>query len=179
MRYINFRDEDSNPFMCGLKNLQHSLTIKDNSEIIIIDEIVIESKNYGWIDIVITLPNSDYTLTCSDVFDPFLNIYDWLYFLNTDTNNHSFYVDEEGNIKTIEAYPFDNELYLVFYDNDDIVFECIVDRKQFVACFLSVLKDFILNKFKIDDKKLYWRGEGIFKLVELFKDEVAVLEGRA
>lgn len=170
MRHLAFSDYDTNRFMCEMKNLQKSMILKEDIETIAIDTIAMENKNYGWIDIIITLPIGHLTFTCSDAIDPFLSIYNWLYFLNNDTKNHSVYVDELGNIKTIEAYPFDEKLYLVFYDNDDILFECIVEREAFVSYFMSVLKDFVLNKFKIDDKKLYWRGEGLLKLIELFKD---------
>ncbi len=166
-QYVNPEDYRLTPFTMAIKNLQNTFNIKDNVTLIDIQNISITNKKYGWIDINIDVGNSKYVLHCSDAFDPFLDIYNWLMLIKMDNRNCSVYVDEEGHTKTIEAYPFDDRLYLVFYDksNKTIFAEAVVDRDKFIDNFLNVLKTFVLHQFEVNEKEFFWRGEGIFKVI--------------
>lgn len=170
-QYFNYDKHWGNPYSIPLQNLQNYFDVKKDCKLEKIHTIEIEDKGYGWIDISMEASNSKFTLKCSDAFDPFLDIYNWLHLVKSDNRNYSFQVDEEGVVKKIEAYPFGDKLYIIVHDDGYekvIFFEGILNRDDFVDNFLSILEDFLLNKFNANKEQQSWRGEAIYTVRNLF-----------
>ena len=168
-KYENFWDKS---YSIPAQKLQNYFDIKKSCKVKNIHNIEMDDRGYGWIDITIETFSSKLILKCSDVFDPFLNLYNWLHLIKSDDRNHSIIIDEEGIDKTVEAYPFEDKLYLVIRNNGydkEVYFEGVVDRDYFANHFLNRLEDFLLNKFNSNKKEQFWRGEEIYKVIDLLK----------
>ncbi len=178
-QYFNYEKYWGKPYSIPPQDLQNYFDIKKDCKLEEIQNIGIEDKGHGWIDIEMETLGSKFTLKCSDAFDPFLDIYNWLHLIGSDNRNHSINIDEEGVYKTIEAYPFEDKIYLVIHDDDyekEIYFEGILDRDYFVNYLLSTLEDFLINKFNSNKEEQFWRGEGIYKVIDLFKQSRSSVE---
>lgn len=173
-QYSNYEKNWGKPYAIAQYKLQNYFNIKESYEFEKLD-ISIKDRGYGWIDIFMNSSNNKFRLKCSDAFDPFLYIYNWLNLIKSDDRNHSFVVDEEGTSKVIEAYPFEDKLYLIIYDDltmydkeDAVYFEGVLVRDKFIDNFLSVLEDFLLNDFEVNRAKQFWRDEPIYKVRDIF-----------
>lgn len=104
----------------------------------------------GWIHFKIKIGNEVFEQSFSEVFDPIIDLKNWLEAISTNVQQTSFTFDPEGNKIKFDIIKVDN-VWADFiisepYEDDKIHIESTVNRKQLVKAFYWGLVKFSKSK---------------------------------
>ncbi len=166
--YENVKDEKSisdidseiNPLALSRYHLEEFFSLREDCKITSNYKFEFSLIEHGWIDLKCMFNDTVFIINCSDVFDPFYMIYQWLVLLEKDNRNHILEIDEEGRVIVFESFNFNKYLYLnIYYEwTEDFIVECLVEKDNFINSFQNSLKEFIHGEFSKYNHEYFWKG---------------------
>jgi len=149
-------------------------TTNKNTELLTVNFYKVDA---GWLYFELTIGNQRFDGMFSAVFDPLLDLKQWLEAISSDVQQVSFTYNPEGTVIKFDFKKIDSEKEVFtisdIYGDEKCIIKAEVDRRQIVNAFYLGLLDFARSdKFKSKEWEIEYMKERMCKLSNLNEPEL-------